>query len=50
MTLGEESTVNVGYIAEQILSLRFFFYMVTPNETTFETVDEVPNYFVKVYY
>ncbi|EJW71165.1 hypothetical protein WUBG_17925 [Wuchereria bancrofti] len=29
-------------------NLRFTYYLITPNETMFETVDEVPNYTLQV--
>jgi len=41
-------SAGLGLVTEQILSFRFLFYMVTPNETMYEAVEEVPNYFVKV--
>lgn len=47
--LTSPSQASVFDVTEFAFVVRSLFYLVSPNETTYQTVDEVPNYFLKVF-
>jgi hypothetical protein len=46
--LNETAVMPLDRLHEMGFVYRSIFYLVTPNETSFETLDEVPNYHLKV--
>lgn len=49
-TAMNESAVMMSFdrLSELKFAYRSLFYLITPNETSFETLSEVPNYHLKV--
>jgi hypothetical protein len=46
--VAENATAMADHLGNFNFAVRSLFYIVSPNETSFQHVDEVPNYFFRV--